>query len=131
MKSRSFTTLVDATDLSADTRYYSLGSQRTTELVVGMVCTGGVTVTIEATMFDDPESGDWVDITKSFYSLSTGNGGHGNGGMGAASYVDKTDILTLCDGLRKSARVKVVTSDATNTVKIVVCEQGDNIQISS
>lgn len=87
-------------------------------------------MTFEATLVEAPTSGDWVDITKSFFSQNTGVGGHGSNGQGVASFVDKTDIVLLHDNMHRGVRVKVVTADATNAVKLIACTEGENIVVS-
>jgi len=110
-----------ATNKAADTYYYPPAGQEMCGNVcatVGLVLAGGATATIEATMQRgsglDQESGvtqTWVDITKSFKDLSTALDG-------TASFADANKILQ-CNGLDVEAiRVKIVTSDATNTIGV-------------
>ena len=123
--------LVNATNLSATTRYYPAATSdrgmpigdEATRIALEMVCSGGVTVTVEATLIDkdrDKDSGalinveNWIDITKLCKSANTGVDG-------AASFVDKSDIILVPPTL-KLARlpIKSVTSDASNGVFFAV-----------
>lgn len=133
IKARTFTTHVSTTNLAADTYYYTITGDRITGVAVEIVTSGGVTVTFEGTVVASPASGDWVDITEAMFSMNTGIGsGNGHGtGAGAASFIDKTDIITINKLMLRGFRIKSVTSDNTNAVKIVSCAQGDNIQISA
>lgn len=86
--------LVDATNISATTRYYPTEasdrgmqvSPATLRQALEMVCSGGVTVTVEGSLDDKDLDGSartetFVDITKLCKSASTGVDG-------AASFVD-------------------------------------------
>lgn len=123
-KSRTFKTQVAVTNKAAETSYYTITGDRITDVAVHLLTTGGVTVTCEATLYSSPESGDWVDITESMKSLLTGVDS-------AASFIDKTDIIQINNIMVRGFRVKVVTADASNTVEVTTCAQGDNIQISA
>lgn len=119
--------LVNATNLSATTRYYPTEatdrgmpvSPATLRTTLEMVCSGGVTVTIEGSLDDKDQDGPertetFVDITKLCKSANTGTDG-------AASFVDKTDLVLIPPTLGLARlRIKVVTSDATNAVRLVV-----------
>jgi cellobiose-specific phosphotransferase system component IIB len=119
--------LVDAVDLSGATRYYPTATGdrgmpvdlQALRIVIAMVCSGGVTATVEATLTDtDRDGGDktetWVDITKICKSANTGTDG-------AASFIDKSDILLIPPTLKIARlRIKSITADATNAVKYVV-----------
>lgn len=121
-KGRTFATQVDDTNVAADTYYYTITSDRLSSVSVMMECTGGVTVTFEGTM-DDPTTGTWVDITESGSSLLTG-------ASSAASFVDQTDIIDY-DSLRlKAFRIKVVTADNTNTVRILTAVENEVVSVS-
>lgn len=123
---RTRTVLVDTTNLAADTYYYPSSSGTDMKKVldyVGQITTsGGVTVTVEASE-DDTGTNNFVDITESVTSMKLGT-------HSAASYVDQTDILSLHNINVRRLRWKVVTSDNTNTVKIVTIAEGDNITLS-
>lgn len=119
--------LVNAVDLSAATRYYPTATSdrgmaigdEAVRITIAMVCSGGVTATVEATLTDVDRDGKtktetWIDITKVCKSANTGTDG-------AASYVDKSDILIVPPTMKLARlRIKSVTSDATNAVKYVV-----------
>ena len=107
-------TLVDTTDLAADTYYYPSEDGFTMDefnhIAVEIVMSGGVTVTVEGTI-DPTIAPTWVDITESVLSLDTG-------AVSAASFVDKTDILDLSTLNVERVRLVVVTADNTNAVAV-------------
>ncbi len=118
----AWSTLVDATNQSATTRYYptqtddrGVSVDGKTVIAVQMTCSGGVTVTIEASLdeTDNAATEDWVDVTKSFESQL-------NKATGAASFVDKSDIILLNGALLRRVRIKSVTSDTSNAVRYVL-----------
>lgn len=121
-KGRTITTQIDSTNLAADTYYYTISSDRLSSVSVMMECSGGVTVTFEGTI-EDPATGTWIDITEAASSLLTG-------ASSFASFVDQTDIVDY-DSLRlRGFRVKVVTSDNTNAVKIITAVENDVVSVS-
>lgn len=103
--------LVNGTNLDAATNYYPSGSGYdmvgTKDLSLLMACSGGVTVTVEA-----GDGTTWVDVTKAGYSLNTNL-------RDAASFIDKTDIVNFIDLGQRYFRVKSVTADASNSVKLL------------
>jgi len=112
------TQLVDETDLAAGTYYYpseddGMKVGRQTDLSLAFVLSGGVTLTLEAkTEEDDAVSSTWQDITKAGFNIT-------NNSTGFASFVDISGIVDW-DNLNVTAwRAKIVTSDSTNTVKVV------------
>ena len=130
MKSRTFTTHVNTTNKAAETTYYTILGERIENLSLFLACSGGVTVTLEACLVASPTGTDWVDVTESLFSMKTGVG-NGQTGGGATSYVDSNDILKFLNTvITRGFRVKCVTADDSNAVKIVTCVEGDNIQIS-
>lgn len=121
------------TDISAATRYYPPLNGSETDSS-GKTIEGGMrtlaiqatitdaTVTVEATLEDSKDIGDgttsstpnWVDVTKTGKKLSTG-------ATGSAS-LTASDIL-LFEGIPiKAYRVKVVTADATNAIRLTAIE---------
>lgn len=117
--------LVNDSNLTAATRYYptvtgDIGRdvRLASTMTLRLVCTGGVTVTVEASV-DDPDrdrilpgSMTWTDVTAKCVLKSSG-------AVGAASFVDTTDYLTLDVSEWSRVRVKVVTADGSNAVKLV------------
>ena len=106
--------VLDETDLGADTYYYP--SANGMEMLgyddasIQLNVSGGVTVTVEADN-DDAAGADWPDVTQAFMNLldnSTNN----------VSFVD-VEAFLLAEGLNVTRiRVKYITADATNGVKI-------------
>jgi hypothetical protein len=119
--------LCNLTNVSADTRYFPTEAanrgfsvpDKALRLLLQMVCTSGVTVTIEGTLDDKDKDGkdrteSWVDITKLCKSANTD-------ASGAASFVDKTDLVLIPPTLGLArCRFKVVTADASNTCRLVL-----------
>lgn len=104
---------VNATDLSADTRYYPGTTGFSTVgfpngfSIQGQIA-GGVTATIEAT---NDAGTDFLDVTESGYNYLTGTDSF-------ASFVDTNFYLVYKNPLMNRVRVKIVTSDATNSVQL-------------
>lgn len=118
------TLLYSADNVSATTRYFpsttgNVGIEMGMHTVatVGIVVSGGVTVTVEACMRrlghpDDSALSDvWVDITEQFYDLESGENG-------TASFADDSKIIQANGLCVERIRVKAVTSDATNSLDI-------------
>lgn len=123
MRSRTKTTQVNGTNLAAATNYYpdstGIDMDGISDISVGMVCSGGVTITFEASH----DGTNFTDITKAGYSLNTN-------ATGAASFIDKTDIVDF-DGIdTKRFRVKSVTADASNAVLLTTRIEGETLVIS-
>jgi hypothetical protein len=112
------TLIANVDDVDADTYYYpaTAGIEMAGYVVatVGFLLAGGATLTIEGCMRKVAHDGltdTWKDITKSFTDLSTGL-------AAAASFADTSAILQ-CNGLCVDRiRVKVVTSDDSNSVDV-------------
>ncbi len=110
--------LVDETNLAADTYYYpsteGMDFDEFDDLSIGFILSGGVTLTIEAIQDEEVEvSPTWIDITRAGFDITTASNG-------ASNFIDSSKILDF-DNLNVSKfRVKIVTSDNTNGVKIVV-----------
>lgn len=115
--------LVNATNLSAATRYYPDAAGLKcgplfSRLSVEMVISGNVTCTVEITHDEPDEDGGaaatWHDVTRSFTDAVTGI-------AGAASYVDQSTTVYMASGLTAHRlRIKSVTADATNAVHYVL-----------
>ena len=112
--------LVDTTNLAADTNYYPSSTGATMDGYSDLSLTGKfidadgtVTLTIEATNDEDTSGGDWIDITKAFYDAE-------NNTTGNASYTVTNGTLTFAidaDNLNyRYYRVVVVNNGATNTI---------------
>lgn len=107
---------VGQTNLTAATRYYpdsdGMQIQSASELVLAMICSGGVTVTVEhAAMTPDdtaPAAGDWQDVTAKAVALV---------GSAGSSYVDTTAEIAIVLP-RGRVRIKYVTSDGSNSVRL-------------
>lgn len=103
------TLLLESTDLAATT-YYSptitLDGYRNITLQGKLV--GGITITIEAKLLS---SDDWIDITKSGYELSTNT-------INNNSFTDVDFLLDFSNINVKFIRVKYITSDITNYIKL-------------
>ena len=82
-------------------------------LCLQIKCSGGVTVTIEATFgeAEKQESPTWIDITPLAFTASTN-------ATGFASFVDANDIVWFPSIPIYRWRIKVVTSDATNDIEL-------------
>lgn len=112
------TLIANVDNVAADTYYYpsATGIEMGGYVVasVGFLLSGGATLTIEGCMRKQAADGltdTWKDITKAFTDLSTGVGA-------AASFADTSAILQ-CNGLCVDRiRVKVVTSDTSNSVDV-------------
>ena len=103
------TLLLESTDLAATTYYSStiiLDGYRNITLQGKLI--GGITVTIEAKLLS---SDDWVDITKSGYELITNT-------INNSSFVDVNFLLDFSNINVKFIRVKYITSDITNYIKL-------------
>ena len=107
--------ILDVTDIGAATNYFpsSAGVEMLgyDDVSILLELAGGVTVTVEADV-DDAAGASWaIDITQACLNLvdnTTGN----------ASFVDVSAYL-LAEGLNVTRiRIKYITSDATNAVKI-------------
>lgn len=114
----AFAELIDTTNVDTTTVYYptttsDVGVDVSTKTALALWCklSGGVTLTVEGTSQAAPAAGDWVDVTKSCKLMSTGN-------TGTASMIDVTDCFLLNGALLKRLRVKVVTSDASNAIRV-------------
>lgn len=113
-RSRDRDTAVDATNVAAGTLYYpteasnlGIDMDGVDCVSINLVCSGGVTNTFESSQ----DGVTFVDITKAGYSQNTNT-------TGASSFIDATDIVDF-DGINtKYFRIKSVTSDASNSVKI-------------
>jgi hypothetical protein len=103
------TLLLESTDLAATTYYSStiiLDGYRNITLQGKL--TGGITVTIETKLLS---SDDWVDITKSGYELITNT-------INNSSFADVNFLLDFSNINVKFIRVKYITSDITNYIKL-------------
>lgn len=103
------TLLLESTNLAATTYYSStiiLDGYRNITLQGKL--TGGITVTIETKLLS---SDDWVDITKSGYELITNT-------INNSSFVDVNFLLDFSNINVKFIRVKYITSDITNYIKL-------------
>lgn len=110
--------LVDETNLAAGTNYYNIDELiRNNDLTFHLAITGNVIITFEATLSKEDE--DWFNITPSGYSLGTNS--QGNSSYIASDIVDFEKINAL------QARVKVVTADATNVIKVYTLKTTNNI----
>lgn len=112
--------LVDTTNLAADTNYYPSATGATMDGYQDISLTGKfidgdgtVTLTIEAMNDEDTTSGDWIDVTKAWYDAE-------NNTTGNASYTVTNGTLTFAldaDNFNyRYYRVVVVNNGATNTV---------------
>jgi len=124
MTTSNNTLLYSADNVSAATRYFptttgdvGIEMGEHTVATVGIIVSGGVTITIEGCMrrLDHPTDAGltdaWVDITGQFVDLSTGL-------SGTTSFVDVSKILQA-NGLNvERIRVKTVTSDTSNSLDI-------------
>lgn len=103
------------TNKAAGTYYYpdANGAQMggLVALTMQLVCSGGVTMTVEASNWEPADTGTtatWVDITAFATNLATGAAG--------AAVVDSGAMLQF-NGLNVGRyRIKYVTSDATNAI---------------
>lgn len=107
-------TTVDTTNVDAGTAYYPDSSGFPMEefkggLSIQGVISGGVTATIEVS--NDETFTDWVDITDSLYNWIGGAARY------ASSYVDTSFLFQMDKFMWKYARIKSVTSDASNAVQ--------------
>lgn len=106
--------LIDTTNIPMGTYYYPssagalMGGYK--DLSIGFELSGGVTMTMEATL-DDAAVPDWRDITKAGFELYTNTNNN-------ASYIDTGGILDYDNLNVKKWRVKIVTSDGTNAVQL-------------
>lgn len=129
--------VAEATNLSAATRYYPTVSgnigrdtQHKALLAVYVATSGGVTLTFEATIEDPdrdkilPANLVWIDVTTEVFRRSTA-------AKGAASFVDVTDMLLLNVTRYRRVRIKSVTADASNAVRIVELSNDEPDSISS
>jgi hypothetical protein len=108
--------LANETDIAAGTYYYpdedGLSMDGQDDLSLGYVLSGGVTMTVWAHQdSSSEESPTWHDITRSGYDTV-------NNATGAASYVNLSGILDFDNLNVMKFRIKIVTSDGTNTVVI-------------
>lgn len=103
------TLLLESTNLAATTYYSStiiLDGYRNITLQGKL--TGGITVTIETKLLS---SDDWVDITKSGYELITNT-------INNSAFIDVNFLLDFSNINVKFIRVKYITSDITNYIKL-------------
>jgi len=108
--------LADVTDIPADTYYYpDVGGMRFTgfdDLSIGMVCSGGVIVTIEASQDSiNEDSPSWLDITKAGFDVVKNKDNNAN-------YTNESTTVDFDNLNAMKFRVKAVTSDATNSIKL-------------
>lgn len=109
--------LVDEVDLSADTYYYpssdGIEMKGFDDFSIGYVLSGGVTLTIEAIQdVEAEETPTWMDITLAGYNVNTNVTGN-------VSFVDVTGLVDFDNANLSKFRIKIVTSDNTNGVKVV------------
>lgn len=103
------TLLLESTNLAATTYYSStiiLDGYRNITLQGKL--TGGITVTIETKLLS---SDDWIDITKSGYELITNT-------INNSAFIDVNFLLDFSNINVKFIRVKYITSDITNYIKL-------------
>jgi hypothetical protein len=109
--------LANEENLAANTYYYpsETGGQPMTgydDLSIRYILAGGVTMTIEAMQdHTDAADPDWEDVTQAGYDVGTNDSGN-------AFYLDQTGILDFDNFNVTAFRVKIVTSDGTNSVRI-------------
>lgn len=110
------TILIDDTNLAADTYYYpsAAGLNITAgykDICLQGIISGGVTATVEATC-DESAVPAFADITKSGFDLITNADNN-------ASFVDTSFLLDYDNLNVRAIRLKIVTSDGTNSVKVI------------